>query len=424
LSQITPLPQAVWDKETPTGPVGNYDETAAGAKAVYAVLDYESRDIPTYDNNPLWKVVDGPWKLKSMDPDGNVAMVPNTAYSGPVRPTLTEFFEVPYQTDSSELEDLAGATSVANTTIDYGYLPDEDVGQGASLTYIYNLEPWSGWQIMYLPENFTNPSSGPIFKQLYFRQAMQHLVDQDGLISEALERYGYSDFGPVPTKPSGLADAFEQTNPYPYSPSKAISLLQANGWTVDAGGVSTCTHPGVSSGECGAGIPMDAKASFGLQYASGSRPFDKEMALLKSDFSAAGIHIDLTTAPFENIIGELGPCACTAWDMGSWDVGWVYQPDYYPTGEDLWSCSELPGYGGAANAGGYCDARANALIMATQTSNSGSAMNAYEDYLATQLPDIWMPVADMQLSEINKDLKGAAPQSPLFFIYPEGWRWS
>ena len=425
LSQITPLPQHVWDKETPTGAVGNYDETTTGARAVFSLLDYESKDIATYDSNPLWKVASGPWKLKSMDTAGNVAMVPNPAYGGPVKATLTEFFEVPYPTDSSEFEALRSATSAGNTTIDYGYIPYEDVGQEASLSTIYNFEPWTGWQVMYFPENFTNPTSGPIFSQLYFRQAMQHLVDQNTLITKALFGYGYPDYGPVPAKPpSSLADAFEKANPYPYSPSTAVSLLQANGWTVIAGGVSTCTHPGVGSGECGAGIAMGAKASFGLQYASGSPSFDQEMALVKSDFSTAGIHIDLTTAPFEDIIGDLEPCGCTGWDMGSWDVGWIYQPDYYPTGEDLWWCSGAPGEFGAADAGGYCDAPANALINATQTSNSVTAMDRYEDYFAAQLPVIWMPVADMQLSETNKDLHGTDPQSPLFFINPENWRWS
>jgi peptide/nickel transport system substrate-binding protein len=51
-------------------------------------------------------------------------------------------------------------------------------------------------------------------------------------------------------------------------------------------------------------------------------------------------------------------------------------------------------------------------------------MSTYDDYLAQQLPVVWMPVPDQQLSEINKNLKGASPQSPLFFINPENWRWS
>ena len=83
LSQITPLPQHVWDKESATGAVGDYDTTPAGAQAVYKFLDAQSKSISTYDTNPLWQVVSGPWKLKSMDTAGNVSMVPNPGYGGP-----------------------------------------------------------------------------------------------------------------------------------------------------------------------------------------------------------------------------------------------------------------------------------------------------------------------------------------------------
>ncbi len=111
LSQITPLPQHVWDKESATGAVGNYDETPAGAQAVFKFLDAQSKSISTYDTNPLWQVVSGPWKLKSMDTAGNVSMVPNPGYGGPVKPTLTQFNEVPFTKDTAEFDELKSATS-------------------------------------------------------------------------------------------------------------------------------------------------------------------------------------------------------------------------------------------------------------------------------------------------------------------------
>src|SRR5215468_3436804 len=59
LSQLMPIPQHVWDKKSSSGPVGNWDQTAAGAKAVYDFLIGEAKKAKEYATNPLWQVVDG-----------------------------------------------------------------------------------------------------------------------------------------------------------------------------------------------------------------------------------------------------------------------------------------------------------------------------------------------------------------------------
>ena len=53
-----------------SSPVGNYDQTTAGAKAVRNFLDSQAHNIGTYATNPLWQVVDGPWKLSQFRSDG------------------------------------------------------------------------------------------------------------------------------------------------------------------------------------------------------------------------------------------------------------------------------------------------------------------------------------------------------------------
>ena len=63
LATIPLLPQHAWDKTSPTGKVGNYDETPSGAKAVWNFLQAQGRTWVTFATNPLWQVVDGPWKL-------------------------------------------------------------------------------------------------------------------------------------------------------------------------------------------------------------------------------------------------------------------------------------------------------------------------------------------------------------------------
>ena len=63
LSQITPMPKA-WDR-TASGP-SNCTTTVSDCKAVYTYLDSQSKSMSTYASSPVWGVVDGPWKLQSL----------------------------------------------------------------------------------------------------------------------------------------------------------------------------------------------------------------------------------------------------------------------------------------------------------------------------------------------------------------------
>jgi peptide/nickel transport system substrate-binding protein len=408
LSQISPLPQHVWDKTSDSGAVGDYDRDPKTAADVYTYLDGQSKSVGTYNNNPLWKVVSGPWKLKSMTTDGAVAMVPNPGYSGPVKPTLGEFDLQPYTTATAEFN------LVHSGGVDYGYVPYESLSQKDSLTN-YTFAPWTGWQIVYFQINFANAQNGSIYKQLYFRQAMQHLVDQPTWVKDILKGYGYPDYGPVPIKPANnLADAFEQANPYPYDPAAAIKLLTDNGWTVNAGGVSTCSNAGTRAGQCGAGIAAGAKASFKLEYASGLIYISQEMEALKTAFSKAGLELNLSQAPFDTVITDAFGGSTTA-DMDNWGGGWVFAPDYYPTGDEIFST------GAGSNGGSYSNPTNDANTVATTTSNDPAALNTYQDFLAKDLPVIWIPSAYAQLSMVKKTLHGWDPQDPILQLNPENW---
>ena len=93
--------------------------------------------------------------------------------------------------------------------------------------------------INYFPYNFNstgdNGNAGKIFNQLYFRQAMQILVDQPLFDPEVFKGYGVPTYGPVPVlPPNPFASAPEKNNPYPYNVSKAKSLLSSHGWKVVA----------------------------------------------------------------------------------------------------------------------------------------------------------------------------------------------
>src|SRR5579875_515491 len=413
LSQITPLPQQAWDKISVSSPIGNYDETRSGAVKVFDFLTSQSKDISTYSTNPLWQVVDGPWKLDEYLSDGYVKFVANQDYSGPDNHSVKYFVEEPFTTDTAELNVLRSGHS-----LDYGYLPPQDAPVKSTLEPEgYTTSVWNSWGINYFVINFNNAEVGPVFSQAYFRQAMQSLVDQPAFIKKILNGYGHTDYGPVPSQPTTYATNYELKGPWPYDPAKAVSLLREHGWDVKAGGVSTCARPGSGRGECGPGVKRGAAANFDLVYASGSVVTEEEMAAIKSEFSMAGINLNLSAEPFDAVISKAAPCkpsqAACSWQMANWGGGWTFGVNPYPTGDQLFAT------GSGSNFSNYSNPSADKLIEATVHGKASLAQ--YENYLAYEVPVIWMPMAPYAISEIYNKLHGVLPQSPIESVTPEFW---
>jgi peptide/nickel transport system substrate-binding protein len=148
LSLLVPIPQHAWDKTSATGSVGNYDQTPAGAKMVYAYLNKQSMSLRTWDTDPLWQVVDGQWHLKpntGFQVTGQTIFVPNGRYSGPDKPKISEFEELPFTTATAEFEALRSGS------VDYGYVPTTEIGSIGSMTAQgYSVKPWYEWGITYI----------------------------------------------------------------------------------------------------------------------------------------------------------------------------------------------------------------------------------------------------------------------------------
>ncbi len=423
LSQITPMPMA-WDvtaagqaapsETSTTAP----DLTTAGAVAVYTFLNAQAKDTATYTTSPIWSVVDGPWKLQSFTSQGKAVFVPNPTYSGPVKPTISKFVELPFTTESAEFNVLRSGSG-----LQYGYIPVADLSQKTALTSSgFTFTPWILFSFNYWVVNFNNPTVGPIIDQAYVRQALQHLVDQPQWIATFGKGYGVPSYGPVPIVPANsFADQTERANPYPFSVSASTGLLKAHGWTINANGTDTCSSPGTAANQCGKGIAQGAQLTFNLQYASGVQATTQMMDAFKSAAAQAGITINLTTAPFDQVIGNAVTCTATQaackWQMQNWGGGWVYSPDFYPTGGELFQT------GAGANFGSYSDPTADSLIQATHTapaSQTQSALNAYQNYIIKSLPVIFQPNSDYQLSEVSSTLQGVQ-QNAFGYLTPEAW---
>ena len=429
LAEITPMPKA-WDVTSAGAKPasgGCATDTAADkwakCTAVFNFLSAQANNAKTYASNPLWGVVDGPWKLSSFGTAASgpvTSFVPNTAYSGSPKPQLAKFTYYAYTDDRTEY------TALKAGQLDVGYVPPQDlppVSGGQALPSVdplgsaFNLSAVYQYGIQYFMINFNNPALGPAFKQLYVRQAMQELVDQPGMITSVERGYGYPTSGGVPAMPTNpWVPSIQNSNggqgPYPFSVPNATVLLTSHGWQ-NVGGVMTCRTPA----KCGPGIAAGTKLSMTMDYATGVRAFQQEVAIVKSDMARAGIRINLVPRSFDKVIGESAPCTPTQASC-TWDVlylgGWNFDgPGFEPTGEPLFAT------GASSNSGSYSDPREDMLIGLTHTSDSLSVFQQYATYTAEQLPVIWMPNAYVVGATASK--LANVNYNPLATLLPEYW---
>jgi peptide/nickel transport system substrate-binding protein len=448
LAQITPLPMA-WDVTAHGQPAGSQacgkasynsvavktvkgvptpaNSSAQNCVAVFTFLERQSGYDPlnpkkannsyaTYATNPLWQVVDGPFHLTAFNSTGYLAMKPNAKYSGPVKAKIAEFEELPYTSDTAEYNALVGGK------LDIGYIPAQDLSAnaksatqaGANASRVagrFNLIPWVLFGFNNFPMNMNSVGddgeAGKIFQQLYFRQAVQYMMDQPLYLKKLWKGYGVPTYGPVPLEPKNpYVDATEENNPYPYSPSKAAALLTANGWKVVPNGTDTC----IDASKCG--VPAGTPLNFSFIYATGVTAFEEQIAAFVSALKSIGINLTATGETFDTVLGTVfPPCsgsACT-WDWADWGGGWVYYPDYEPTGEELF----LPT--SASNGGSFNNTKESQLIAQTDYSNSN--LFNYENYTAKILPVVYQPNNDYALTESAKNLQGVTQFQNAFGLY-------
>jgi peptide/nickel transport system substrate-binding protein len=385
IDYIYPIPQHAWDKTCASCPVGNYDMTPAGAKKVLAFLSKQASDTSTYTTNPLWKVVDGPWQLKSFGGASSPTIfVPNPHFSG-TKPTVSEFEEVPFTSDSAEF------TALRAGTLDYGYVPPQDFPAIPALhAEGYNTSAIHDWGFDMMVPNLKNPAMGAVLSQTYIRQVLAHLVDQQTIISHFMYGLGSPGYGPVPIYPKGnpFVSPAELSDPYPYSVKTAEDMLRAHGWQVNPGKVDVCMKGG--PGGCGAGVATGTKLSLDLLYSSGLTTLQEEVDLFQSDAALAGIQVNPRAESFNTVITVVSPCVkkgtpqCN-WQLGEWGGLGL---STYPSGEGVFNTD------GAFNVGSFSDPLLDKYIAESTTANNLGPFKAYEDLTIKDEPWIFVPDPD------------------------------
>ena len=431
LSEINPMPLA-WDVTSLGAKPGSGGCTTDSAKdnwakckAVYAFLNGQAKQAGSYATSPLWKVVDGPFKLSAFSTDGHVTMVPNPTYSGSPKPTLSAVKFVPFTSDSAEYTALkTGSVNVGNIPI--ADLPPKPATSPLPTTNplgsTWTLQPFYSYGIQYAQPNFNNPQVGFMVRQLYIRQALQYIVDQPGISKAIWRGYATPTSGPAPTTlPTPYPPPAQLENggvgPYPFNTGKAKSLLTSHGWAM-SGGVMTCQDPA----KCGSGIKKGQQLKFTFNYSTGIAAATATWQAIKSDASKAGIAINLVGQSFNTIIGESAPCApmgpkCNVQVFAY--GGWAYDgPGFEPTGEPLFAT------GAGSNSGNYSNPTMDNLITQTHTNSSLSVFHNFATFTAQQLPYMWVPSPNpYEIIAVQNKLQNVR-YNALFTIFPEYWHFT
>ncbi|MHB1928758.1 MAG: ABC transporter substrate-binding protein, partial [Acidimicrobiales bacterium] len=345
-----------------------------------------------------------PFVLTGYDPTtAFTTLSANHAYTGPAKPHLSKVVIETFASDTAEVDALRSGS------LTYGWLPFSDFGlSGYFKSHGFTIAPWAPEYVQWAELGYTSPTYGPLVRQLYIRQALQHLVNEPEYLAATLHGDGQLTYGPVPNLPgSPYVSPQEKVDPYPYSTNAARSLLTAHGWAPGAGGVMTCQRPGVAANECGAGISAGRSLDLSLMYATGHATLTAQVGAFQTAAKQAGIGISLdpqTESTMFSIGGVCPPGPCN-WGI-VWYEAWLWnygQADVYPTGGQMFGQGNYWG-------GGYYSPEAQHLIDLTHTQSGLSALYQYENYISRQVAALWVPTWDNQISVVSNKLGGWQPQ--------------
>ncbi len=366
LSQLVPVPKSTWDKHS------NVQKELAFIKSV-----------ANSPNDPIYRVVDGPYRIQKAVTNQYYTFVANPKYSG-AHPAQIKTVTYLYETSTS-----AEFAQMRTHKVDVGYLPFSLYRSKNQLTG-YHLTARTAMEFFYLPLNFrTNAYGiGGLFNNLYLRQALQMGMNQPAIIQSMYHGYAVPTIGPVPAKPPNAYYDKALKNPYPYNPAAGKKFLEKNGWSL-VNGVMT---------------KGSQKLAFNLVYSTGSATLNDMAQLLKQDWAREAIDVSLQpigSQAFGDIIGSASQS--NKWAMAGGFAG-GYVPDFYPSGGSLF----LPTAG--FNLGAYNSSTMNRLIAATYKDGTRSQVtrrfNAYQVYAAQNLPGLFVPTPAYSLSEVRTFVKG------------------
>ncbi|MFC5182439.1 ABC transporter substrate-binding protein [Actinomadura harenae] len=414
LALLYVMPSQEWNIAKDGGPHLDYTDPK-NAKAIYGYLTKQSSRQQTFATNPLWQVVNGPYKLKSFDPTtGSFSLAANKSYSGPGEKRLDQVDFKAFTSAAAVLNQMkAGNLTVG--TLDSTFISQAGALKAKGYTVYSSPAPA---RIDALTINFKHTVGGfdKVIAQPYVRQALQRLIDEKGYISS---RGIYNGAGAENHTTAGADSpyppSFGDKAPYPYDPAAATKLLTDHGWKVVPGGTTTCEQPSL----CGTGIKQGQTIGFTLASANTPGYVGARDIAFVSAAKKLGIEVKIVTKSlnymYENYGNSFAPAKANEWAMQ--DFGPLYLAVGYPSGNTVFNT------GGSFNLGSYANPQVDKLINASTFGADPKALSAEATALAQDQPVLLFPTPNTLVVWKNT-LSGPTSsfKALLSYLYaPEQW---
>ncbi len=389
---VYPLPATDWNVNASGQHLTDWATNPTDAKAIFDNLNTQGTNLADF-TGPLWKVVDGPYKLQSFNTtNSSFVFSPNKSYGLSPKPTATIDTNT-YTSSTAQLDALeSGSLEIGglDAATQLGAIPTLQ-RDGFS---VYGGPGW-GWFGGFI--NFKDETNH--FRQVigrpYMRGVFAQLIDQQAIVKNVYHGWAVAAYGPVASYPQSPFVPSNVTQPiWAYGPKAAVATLKANGWHVVPGGQTTCAHPGTGKGECGKGIPKGTPIKFvwaNVPESVAATGTEESAAFASAAKKYAGITVQFQSKPFNFLTSnynDQNPAAKQYYnDWGVNNYGGIFT-DYYPTQNGVMNTT------GALNVGGYADPTANKLMVKSISSPSTSAIAKEVHYFAKSQPVLYFPVQD------------------------------
>ncbi len=334
LTDLVPIPRHAWSR--------------------WSLAEQQSRQSTA----SFYSVVDGPFRLQTLDLGRHAIFVPNDRFDGhhpQYARLIMDFLQGadPLEAlETGQLDAVSLPYDLWNATFRLPGIQRVALGpQGQTASMVLNLR---------------NPSA-PFLDEVAVRDAIARATDQKRMIDIVLHGQSLPQEGFVATADSAEIppELRGGGGPMSYDPAAARALLDAAGW-----------HPGRD----GIRVKAGRRLAFTILIPSEAPDEILSTQLMQADLARVGIAVDIKEVEFNQLIARmLG--AHDGWDA----VQLAWGGGAYPDGTQWFE----PGSSG--NYGGYADPTMDKLLAAATTDAGDGPLFALEREVVAQQPQIFLP---------------------------------